>query len=194
MWPSDIELAIPNDWKAGDKVAAAGPHGRIHFDLPEECTPGTSLRFRLKPAPDMRVEVPTGVPPGAPLTFERPDGTRIQIAVPANKKPGDHFEVTPPALMVLVPEEVKAGDTVVFGLPAPPLGTWFKATVPDNLQLGRYFAARLPPPEQLGHGQAKVGAPAAAKEGNKGAVEMGELNQPLTSGNDSAEDGEAPVE
>lgn len=195
MWPSDIELAVPKDWKAGDKVAAAGPHGRIHFDLPEECTPGVSLRFRLKPAPDLRVEVPPGVPAGAPMTFERPDGTRIQIAVPVGKKAGEMFEVTPPALMVLVPEEVKAGDIVVFGMPAPPLGTWFKAKVPETLQLGRYFAARLPPPEQLG-GQVKGGsrATAAVKEGNKGECELGELAQPLNEGNDSAEDGEAPVE
>lgn len=181
MWPSIIELAVPADWKAGDKVPAAGPHGRIHFDLPEGCQAGAALRFHLKPAADLRVQVPPGVPAGAPMTFERPDGTRICINVPLGKKPGDHFEVTPPALMVLVPEEVNAGDVVVFCMPSS--SQWFKARVPENLQLGRYFAARLPPPAAL---QEKDGSPkASVKVGPKVSNAGGE---------EHVEDPEAPVE
>jgi len=198
MWPSDIELSVPKDWKAGDKVPAAGPHGRIHFELPQNCTPGTNMRFRLKPAPDMRVEVPQGIPPGRPMVFERQDGTRIQICVPPGKRPGETFEVTPPALMVLVPEEAKEGDLLVFCLPGPPLGQWFKARVPESLQLGRYFAARLPPPDvaQVKGGSPKANAVAngVAKGGSPKA--NNEADQPLAegSGAESAEDGEAPVE
>lgn len=158
MWPSDIELAVPEDWKVGDKVPAAGPHGRVHFDLPEGVRPGTTMRFRLKPAPDLRIEVPPGLSAGSPMTFEKSDGTRISIKVPPGKRPGDFFEVSPPALMVLVPEEVKAGETVVFCMPAPPVGQWFKAKVPEELQLGRYFAARLPPPDAARGGGAKADA------------------------------------
>merc|ERR1712045_1013493 len=107
----------------------------------------------------MRIEVPPGLKAGAPMTFEKPDGTRIGITMPQGKKPGDFFEVSPPALMVLVPEEVKAGETVVFCMPAPPLGQWFKAQVPESLQLGKYFAARLPPPDAA---QVKGGSPKAS--------------------------------
>jgi len=66
MMPNDIELTIPMEWKVGDKVPAAGPHGRVLFDLPEGVTPGTTMRFRLKPAPDLRVEVPPGLSAGSP--------------------------------------------------------------------------------------------------------------------------------
>merc|ERR1719189_3035937 len=128
------------------------------FDLPEGAAAGKVMRFNLKPVPDMRVEVPQGLKAGSPMTFERPDGMRIGLTVPPGKGPGDHFEVTPPALMVLVPEEVNAGETVVFCMPAPPLGQWFKATVPGDLQLGKYFAARLPPPDAA---QVKGGSPKA---------------------------------
>merc|ERR1712129_629180 len=127
----------------------------INFELPEECEPGTTLRYRLKPTAELRVEVPQGAFPGATLTFERPDGTRIGITVPQGKKPGEFFEVTPPALMVLVPEGVQAGDSVVFFLGPPPrlgkagVGQWFSADVPKELQLGKYFAARLPPPTPM---------------------------------------------
>merc|ERR1719277_2878184 len=122
--------------------------------------PGTIAHFRLKPAPDLRIEVPSGVSAGSSMTFERSDGSRISITVPPGKKPGDFFEVLPPALMVLVPEEVKAGETVVFCMPAPqPLGQWFKAQVPESLQLGKYFAARLPPPDAA---QVKEGSPKAS--------------------------------
>merc|ERR1712038_39608 len=62
--------------------------------------------------------------------------------------------------MVLVPEEVNIGETVVFCMPAPPVGQWFKAQVPEELQLGKYFAARLPPPDagQMKGGSAKANA------------------------------------
>jgi len=191
MWPGDIELAVPKDWKAGDKVPAAGPHGRILFEIPDECQAGTTMRFRLKPAADLRVEVPPGLPAGAPMNFERPDGTRISIAVPAGMKPGDQFEVTPPALMVLVPEEVKPGETVVFCMPGPP-GQWFKARVPEDMQLGRYFAARLPPPDalQVKGGSPKANAVAAATDG-KVASDQQHAGGPEGSEDD---DKDAPVE
>merc|ERR1719189_687648 len=192
MWPNEIELTIPMEWKVGDKVAAAGPHGRVLFDLPEGVTPGTTMRFRLKPAPDLRIEVPPGLSAGSPMTFEKSDGTRISINVPPGKRPGDFFEVSPPALMVLVPEEVMAGETVVFCMPAPPVGQWFKAQVPEDLQLGKYFAARLPPPDalQVKGGSAKAIAVAAAAGGSEVASDQ------HAGGLESAEDQDqdAPVE
>merc|ERR1711862_785822 len=126
------------------------------------------------------------------MTFERGDGSRISITVPPGKKPGDFFEVSPPALMVLVPEEVKAGETVVFCMPAPPLGQWFKAKVPESLQLGKYFAARLPPPDaaQVKGGSPKANAVAAAAGGSD--VASAQHAGDLESAEDQDQD--APVE
>lgn len=191
MWPSDVEVAVPQEWKAGDKVPAAGPHGRIHFELPEQCVPGTTVRFRLKPAPDLRIQVPSGLSAGSSMTFERGDGSRISITVPPGKKPGDFFEVTPPALMVLVPEEVKAGETVVFYMPAqaPSLGQWFKAQVPESLQLGKYFAARLPAPDaaQIKGGSLKASAVAGPESAPLMTEQLGPENA-------DEQDHEAPLE
>jgi len=149
MWPGDIEVQVPEDWKAGEKVAAEGPHGRFFFTLPEDAKAGTTQRFPLRPAADLRIEVPKGISEGQSMTFERADGTRISITVPKGKVAGDTFEVLPPAAMVLVPEDAKAGDMVCFPLPGPPTKQWFSAKVPEELQLGLYFAARLPPPDNL---------------------------------------------
>jgi len=146
MWPGAVEVNVPQDWKLGDKVPAQGPHGLISFELPDGCQPGTKQLFTVKPVPDMRVEVPAGVKAGQSLFFQREDGMNINILVPRGKFSGDTFEVVPPAVMVLVPEEAKKGDVVCFPMPGPPSGYWFSAVVPDQLQLGKYFAARLPPP------------------------------------------------
>merc|ERR1740123_2434517 len=48
---------------------------------------------------------------------------------------------------------------------APSLGQWFKAQVPESLQLGKYFAARLPPPDALKGGSPKAGAVAGGQLG-----------------------------
>jgi len=111
------------------------------------------------------------------MTFEKSDGMRISINVPPGKRPGDFFEVSPPALMVLVPEGVRAGDIVVFSMPAPPAGQWFKAQVPEDLQLGKYFAARLPPPGALqakGGGAKATAVAAVAATGVKSEAALGQ--------------------
>jgi len=166
MWPADVELAVPEGWKEGEKVAAQGPHGRVLFEVPADTKPGATQVFRLRPAPDLLLEVPKGASEGQEIFLERKDGTRITIAVPKGKAPGDTFEVTPPAVMVLVPEEAKAGDVVCFPLPGPPSKQWFSATIPDELVLGAYFAARLPPPDGFVGGETgeNAASPKAASE------------------------------
>merc|ERR1712194_5657 len=122
-------------------------------------------QFRLRPAADMRVEVPKDLKEGMSMTFEREDGTRISISVPQGKVSGDTFEVIPPAAMVLVPEDAQAGDVVCFPLPGPPSKQWFSAPVPGELILGKYFAARLPAPDSMaGHVGEKLPSPTAASE------------------------------
>jgi hypothetical protein len=160
MWPAEIEVDVPEDWKEGEEVPAQGPHGRILFKLPEGSQAGTKQKFGLKPSTDFRVEIPEGFGEGMSMTLERDDGTRISIAVPKGKKAGDTFEVIPPAAMVLVPDDVQAGEIVCFPLPGPPTKQWFSAQVPNELILGRYFAARLPPPDSAaGKGMTGEGLP-----------------------------------
>jgi len=174
LWPGEMEVAVPENWKVGEKVPAQGPHGRIFLDLPEGCEAGKTLRYRLRPEAELQVKVPPGAKPGGTLMFERPDGTRIGITVPPGKQPGEQFEVTPPALMVLVPEGAQPGDTVIFGTPLAAQGAngeerqWFRAKVSQDLQLGRYFAARLPPPEQL---ERKGASPRAQANGRARQIE-----------------------
>merc|ERR1719343_1518461 len=149
MLPGALEVAVPPGWKPGDKVPAQGPHGKILLELPETCAAGTTIQCQLKPGPDLVVEIPEGASAGSQLTFEREDGTRIRVEVPKGKQPGEHFEVRPPSLIVLVPEGVEAGSYVVFRAPGADAASrkvWFRAQVPTQLQLGRYFAARMPPP------------------------------------------------
>jgi len=53
------------------------------------------------------------------MKFERADGRKIEVQVPKQLRPGDTFKVSPPALLVRVPEGVGEGQTVVFRLPEP---------------------------------------------------------------------------
>jgi len=177
MWPGAVEVSIPEAWKVGEKVPAQGPHGRIFFELPETCQPGARQVIHVKPVPDMRVEVPPGLKEGQAMLFQREDGTKISIVIPEGKHEGDTFDVVPPAAMVLVPEDAKAGDIVCFPMPGPPSRYWFRAEIPEELQLGKYFAARLPPPDALARvrstmeGEKPVSPTAASETTSTGATD-----------------------
>lgn len=151
---TEVEINVPQNHQAGDVLSVQGPDGSVKLILPAGVEPGTVFRHRIKAEPEYRIEVPQGASPGSALTFARADGIRISIAVPPNLRPGDMFDVSPPALMVLVPEGLQPGDYVVFSsekVPGFMMGgeatQWFRARIPEQLQLGRYFAARLPEPE-----------------------------------------------
>jgi len=155
MWPTEIEISVPENYQHGQVIPVQGPTGLVSMALPEEAKPGTAFRCKLRAAPEYRIEVPPGATPGASVTFERPDGARISIVVPPGLKPGERFEVTPPALMVLVPEGLQPGDYVLINTAKIPGMTMageepelFRVQIPDELQLGKYFAARLPEPER----------------------------------------------
>lgn len=155
MLPGALEVAVPEGWQPGEKVPAQGPHGRIMLELPDTVQAGRTIRVPLRPMPDMLVEVPKGASAGTVLTFAHADGAHISMEVPKGKRPGETFEVRPPALMVLVPENVESGSVVIFRAPGQPAGrqVWFQAHVPNILQLGRYFAARMPAPGANGRGR-----------------------------------------
>lgn len=148
LLPGALEVAVPEGWQPGEKVASQGPHGRILLELPATCQAGATIRLPLRPMPDMLVEVPAGAKAGRVLTFAHADGAHISMEVPKGKRPGETFEVRPPALMVLAPEGAEQGSVVRFRAPGQPADreVWFQASIPSTLQLGRYFAARLPAP------------------------------------------------
>jgi len=110
-------------------------------------------KIRLAPQPEFKIEVPPGTYGGADLKFDRDDGTNLAVTVPKGMRPGDVFEVMPPALMVHVPKAARPGDLVVFpggaagaamaGIPATAAPLW-RAKVPKGLVGEEYFAVRIP--------------------------------------------------
>merc|ERR1712083_1019096 len=122
----------------------------VEVEPPENAEPGMILKYRLAPPHEFQLRVPPGLRPGESARFQRPDGVEIAVPVPRNLKPGDTFEVLPPALMVLVPENVKAGEFVVFRATSEAGNTngtdvteWCRVQVPEGAEPGKYFGARL---------------------------------------------------
>lgn len=151
--PVELSHTLPPDYQPGQKVRMHGPHGIVEVDAPEHAEPGAVVRFRLAPKPEFRIQVPSDRPPV--VKFQRSDGIEVAVGVPPNLTPGEFFEVTPPALMVKVPEGAQAGDYVMFrqslgngGDNAMEQTIWLRSKVPDSLFPGQYFAARMPLPPQ----------------------------------------------
>jgi len=147
--PIQLQVNLGMDYQPGQKVIAQGPHGPIQMEPPADVKPGTTLTARLAPPPDIRIHVPPGLKAGSEMKFQRSDGVTIAVRVPKGMGPGDHFDVTPPCLMVKMPEGAKPGDFVVFPNDNGNERQWCRARIPDAqgaISHG-YFAARLPPPE-----------------------------------------------
>lgn len=150
--PLNIEVELPpGHWQPGQTVQVQGPHGPTCLRLPADAAPGAKLLFQIAPRPEFRVEVPPGAGPGWVMTFRKDDGGECRVTVPPGLQPGDTFEVTPPALMVRVPECSRPGDFVTFSRMVVSgrnqkanSQEFFRARIPDGLQPCMYFAARLP--------------------------------------------------
>mmetsp|Transcript_76241 Transcript_76241/g.176924 ORF Transcript_76241/g.176924 Transcript_76241/m.176924 type:complete len:247 (+) Transcript_76241:80-820(+) len=147
--PCEFAATLSDNFTAGTNFTVQGPLGPIRVEPPPDAKPGMTLRYRLAPKPDFRVQVPPGGKPGSPVTFKRADGVEISVVVPEGYGPGDSFDVTPPALMVKVPEGASQGDFVVFPDPSSPpqAPDWFRAQVPSGLQPNQFMTARLPAPK-----------------------------------------------
>jgi len=149
-----VEFAtdVPPDYQEGQPLRVIGPHGPVEVQPPPDAKPGSRQRYRLAPKPEFRVTVPPGVQPGMNMTFKKNNGVQITIQVPPNVGPGEAFTVNPPALMVRVPDDAQAGDVVCFRNTVRRTGDdmevteWCRARIPNSLQPGKYFAARLPCP------------------------------------------------
>uniref|UniRef100_A0A6U6L6F3 Uncharacterized protein n=1 Tax=Zooxanthella nutricula TaxID=1333877 RepID=A0A6U6L6F3_9DINO len=141
--PGLLEVAVPQNYKYGDKVLMRGPHGTLLAQLPAEAQPGTTFRYPLRPAPEFNLEVPTGKAYSDSILLRMEDGRDVVVDIPRGAAPGDSIPVSPPCMIIQVPENVSVGQSVQFETNCG----WFASVVPDSLQLGRYFAARIPGPE-----------------------------------------------
>jgi len=143
---------LPLEYEEGQTLRVIGPHGPVEVRPPPGAQPGSSHVYRLAPKPEFRVVAPPGVQSGMSMTFKQSNGIQISIQVPPNVGPGEAFTVNPPVLMVRVPDEAQAGDVVCFRNIVRRTGDnrevteWCRARVPEGLQPGKYFAARLPRP------------------------------------------------
>merc|ERR1711920_360630 len=146
----DVELA--EDPTPGQLVRTHGPHGPVDVPAPANMKAGDTFQCRLKPPPELKVTVPPGFT-GSSMIFKVNDGSKISVAVPKDKNPGDVIYVRPPAVLVRLPDGVKTGDRISFPLRGGDGNKskveWFRTQVPGDLQLGCYFVARLPKPENV---------------------------------------------
>lgn len=151
--PVEFSTTIPDNHEPGQKLRVPGPHGTMDIIPPINKRSGDIVCYRLAPRPEFQIEVPPGATPGSPVRFERADGVEVVVTVPAGLRPGDTFEVTPPALMVQVPANAVSCDQVIFRHGVAQEVEWYRAQVPAGLTPGNYFAARLPPPERVRIGE-----------------------------------------
>jgi len=152
--PAEFSAMVPEDHQEGKTLRVLGPHGPIEVTPPPGSQPGMTLKWRLGPKPEFKVVVPPGAGPGSEAKFKRSDGAEISVQVPPGLAPGDVFDVSPPALMVRVPNGAMPGDCVCFRHSVSQANDdmevteWCRARVPQGVEPGKYFAARLPGPGQ----------------------------------------------
>jgi len=141
--PGIVEAKVPQDFVPGMVITAYGPFGEHQVKPHPDEVPGSTLCYTLKPLPEFVVTVPPGMKNGHAIKIDREDGRPISVKIPGGCRPGESFEVTPPAMMVRVPKGVNPGDYVVFRTEET---VWWRVQVPEKetLKLERFFAARLP--------------------------------------------------
>jgi len=150
--PLEFCATLAANFKAGESITVQGPLGPITVEPPPEAEGGMSLRYQLVPRPDFRVHVSPNTQPGTEVHFDRGDGIEISAMVPMSLQDGDAFEVTPPALMVKVPDNAVSGMQIAFRSCSELEETaeWFGLTLPEGCQPGKYVTAKLPHPKKRG--------------------------------------------
>mmetsp|Transcript_42067 Transcript_42067/g.122042 ORF Transcript_42067/g.122042 Transcript_42067/m.122042 type:complete len:248 (+) Transcript_42067:90-833(+) len=160
--PVMIEIQVPSgNHQPGEPLFINGPDGPIRVHLPRDAAPGSSLRIKIAPRPEYRIEVPPGAGPGWLVRFSNQDGVEVAVPVPPGLQTGDFCEVSPPALMVRVPEQAKPGDFVFFKRRAPldsptkggatSVMEFYRAQVPEGCQPCDFFSAIIPKPIDDAH-------------------------------------------
>eukprot|EP00440_Ansanella_granifera_P053931 gb/GFBE01058468.1/.p1 GENE.gb/GFBE01058468.1/~~gb/GFBE01058468.1/.p1 ORF type:complete len:330 (+),score=80.48 gb/GFBE01058468.1/:1-990(+) len=149
--PQDIDaLAMkacrPGSGQGRMLVVVAGPHGSLPVAVPKWAKPGTLVRVRIGPKVAFRAVVPDGLKGGDVMALELPSGERMQVPVPLDKMTGDEFDISPPVIMVQVPEGATPGSVVEY---TDSDGKKCKATVPKAVPVGQYFEVPLVQPDFL---------------------------------------------
>uniref|UniRef100_A0A7S1AIW2 Uncharacterized protein n=1 Tax=Noctiluca scintillans TaxID=2966 RepID=A0A7S1AIW2_NOCSC len=137
--PQDLVFVVPRDFVPGELITVEGPHGPCCVPLPLDIQPGQWCSVRLGPNPTHTLVVPEGARRGQSVYFMGPDG-QVEVTIPPGKKPGDTFDVIPPAMMVQVPDGAVPGDQLSF---MTSQGEQLLTVVPENHHPGQYFAAAL---------------------------------------------------
>lgn len=152
--PQDIIFTVPEDARAGQPVCVQGPHGPILIPLPEEAEPGKEFSWRLGPNDHYSVDVPEDLEEGGVVEFKGMHNETLHAVVPEGKKGGDTFMVSPPVIMVQVPQNAKPGQELTY---MSPLQLPMLTRVPEGMSPGQYFPAlyELPKEGQAPH-QAQV--------------------------------------
>lgn len=143
MPPYQVQVRLPKNWIPGEKVALDSSLGPLIAQPPKGARSGEETIISLKPKPEYRVKVPRNWTMGREVNFKRKDGSKLSAAVPEGYLAGDYFEVSPPAVMALVPRGARAGDFIVFRASKSAYAPWFRA------QLGKGATPRTVVPVRL---------------------------------------------
>jgi len=148
--PLEFCATLSENFKIGEPITVQGPFGPITVEPPPDAKAGMSLRYQLAPRPDFRVQVPPNTQPGTEVRFDRGDGIEISVMVPKSLQDGDMFEITPPALMVEIPDGGFAGMQIAFRGCGEfeETAEWFGLTLPEGCKPGKYVTAKLPHPRK----------------------------------------------
>mmetsp|Transcript_57257 Transcript_57257/g.91030 ORF Transcript_57257/g.91030 Transcript_57257/m.91030 type:complete len:290 (+) Transcript_57257:41-910(+) len=140
--PQELHFVAPSDARAGAFVTLVGPHGDpIVVSLPENVKPGQPTSVWLGPPTSFKVIVPDDTLPGQTIAFVTEDGKTLSTVIPPGKKPGDFFEICPPAILIEVPLGAAPGEQVMY---IDPQGVQAVTVVPAGFKPGSYFTALLP--------------------------------------------------
>eukprot|EP00929_Paragymnodinium_shiwhaense_P043051 TRINITY_DN22183_c0_g1_i2.p1 TRINITY_DN22183_c0_g1~~TRINITY_DN22183_c0_g1_i2.p1 ORF type:complete len:237 (+),score=45.50 TRINITY_DN22183_c0_g1_i2:108-818(+) len=135
--PCELHFIVPDECEPGVTVLQInGPHGIMPVQIAKNANPGEKVTIRLCPTTAYEIIVPENAPEGTEVQTQLPDGTSIQAIIPPGREAGDKFYVSPPALMVQVPQGAVPGETVCI---TDPQGEEHQIKVPPDTVPGQYF-------------------------------------------------------
>jgi len=94
--PTVVEIDVPKDKKAGEKIVIDGPLGKFEVTIPDGMKSGDKFTIQVdEPNPEpkvVEVKVPEDGEPGKKLVIDGPLG-KFKVAIPDGLKHGDTFRV-----------------------------------------------------------------------------------------------------
>lgn len=150
--PTIVEVVVPKDKKAGDKIVIAGPLGKHEVTIPDSMKSGDKFQIKIdKPNPEptvVEIAVPKDKKAGDKIVVDGPLG-KFEVTIPDGMKSGDKFTIKidkpnpePKIVEVKVPEDGEPGKKLVID---GPLGK-FEVAIPDGLKHGDTFRVQIEEP------------------------------------------------